>query len=259
MRAAALLVGPDRGHREVGVLLELAAEVVGVGQADVAGALGDRVEHVDVRPQDLGVVVHPAPQHLLGGLRAVLGEPVGDERDVVLAGARAQAQPALPAWIAKVLVGRCVLGPDPLGRAHDRPGAGREAEPRPLGVAHVGRHVAAQHGGVDRLEQPLVVGAPEVGGVGGDQDVGAGALSLAPEALVELGSGPARERQVVALVLGEALEGLLLAVVRACGEDHQLVLGGARGGEHDPHEGGGQQRRTPAEEDDQSRACGHFR
>ena len=46
--------------RELRVVVEHAAEVVVVGQADVAAAGGDRLEHVDVRAEDLRVVGHPA-------------------------------------------------------------------------------------------------------------------------------------------------------------------------------------------------------
>ena len=84
---------------------QLAAEVVRVREPDVAVAVGDLLEHVGVRAEDVRVVGHPAPQHAFGGRAAVLGEPVGHERDVVLAGARAQAEPVLPARVAKTLVG----------------------------------------------------------------------------------------------------------------------------------------------------------
>ena len=63
VRAAPLLVGPLERHGEVGVGLELAAQVVGVGQAHVAVAVGDRVQHVGVRAEDVRVVRHPAAQH----------------------------------------------------------------------------------------------------------------------------------------------------------------------------------------------------
>ena len=101
VRAAALLVGPDGRDREVGIVLELAAEVVGVREADVAAAVGDRVEHVGVRAEDRRVVGHPAPSIRSVAAAAVLGDPVGHERDVVLAGARAQAELVLPARVAE--------------------------------------------------------------------------------------------------------------------------------------------------------------
>ena len=146
-------------------------------------------------PEDLGVVRHPAAQHPLGGGAAVLREPVGDERDVVLARARAEAEPALPARVAEALVGRHVVRPHALGRAHDRAGALGERLP---GVDDAG-----------------LLGAPEVRGVHRDQHVRRRVRALRAQPLVELGRGPAADREVGARLLGEVLERLLLAVVRA--------------------------------------------
>ena len=163
-------------------------EVVGVGEAHVAVTVGDRVQHVRVGAEDVWVVGHPAAQHALGGRAAVLGETVGHERDVVLAGPGAQAEAALPARVAEALVGGHLAGPDTLGGAHDRPRAQGEAVPgRP--DAHSGDGVADLIGSRARL-----LGAPQVGGVDRDQDVGGRVLALGLEPLVELGRVAAADR-----------------------------------------------------------------
>src|SRR5215216_3233695 len=77
VRAPTLLVGPDRRHREVRIVGKLALQVVVVREPDVAVAVGDGIEHVGVRAEDLRVVLHPAAQHALGSGPAVLGDAVG--------------------------------------------------------------------------------------------------------------------------------------------------------------------------------------
>ena len=140
VRAATALVRPLDGHREVRVLLELAAQVVRVDQADVAATLGDRLEHVGVRAEELRVVGHPAPEHALGRPVAVLGDAVRHEVGVVLARPGAEAELALPARVAEGGVGGHLLSPHPLRGAHDRPGPLGEPVPLALGIAQVARH-----------------------------------------------------------------------------------------------------------------------
>ena len=101
VRAGAVLVGPRGRDREVGVVLQLACEVVVVGEPDVAVAGGDRLEHVDVGAEDLRVVGHDRLEQLLGLGLAVLGDPVGDPRLVVLVVARAQADAAAELGLAR--------------------------------------------------------------------------------------------------------------------------------------------------------------
>ncbi len=79
---------------KLGSSLSSRAEVVVVGEPDVAVAGGDRLEHVDVGAEDLRLVGHDRLEQLLGLGLAVLGDPVGDPRLVVLVVARAQAQAA---------------------------------------------------------------------------------------------------------------------------------------------------------------------
>ena len=104
---------------------------------------------------------------------------------------------------------------------------------------------------LDRLEQPGVVGAPEVGQVGGDEQVGVGRVALAAQALEQLGRGAAAQLDVEPGLLLEGLEGLLVAVLGAAVVDDDVGRSGEREGGHaeagdDDQHGGGDEAQPAA-------------
>ena len=76
-----------------------------------------------------------------------------------------------------------------------------------------------------RFEQPGLLCAPQVGEVGGHEQVGGRLRALAAQALVELGRGPAAQLDLQARLLLEGLEGLLVPVLGPAVVDHDI--GGA--------------------------------
>ena len=204
VRARAVLVGPGGRDGKVRVLGQLAAEVVVVREADVAAAGGDRVQDVDVRAQHARLVRHPRAQQPLRRGLAVLGDAVGDEGLVVLVVARAQAELGAEARVAEVLVARHGVGGDALRGAHRRADAGADAPPRALRVAQALVDVRAQRRGLDGLEQPGLLGAPEVREVRGHEQVGGRLGAFTAQPLEELGRGAAAQLDVQAGLLLEA-------------------------------------------------------
>ena len=166
------------------------------------------------------------------------------KRLVVLVVARAQAELAAEARIAEVLVARHGVGGDALGRAHRRADTGADAPPRAVRVAQALVDVRAQRRGLDRLEQPGLLGAPEVREVRGHEQVGGRLVAFAAQPLEELGRGAAAQLDVQAGLLLERLEGLLVAVLRAAVVDHDVggtaerERGDGEQGDHE-HDGAG--------------------
>ena len=95
-----------------------------------------------------------------------------------------------------------------------------------------------------RLEQPGLLGAPQVRQVGSDEQVGLGGVALAAQALEQLGGGAAAQLDVEPRLLLERLEGLLVAVLRAAvvdddvGRSGERECGHAEAGDHHQHGGG---------------------
>ena len=243
--AGAVLVGPRGRDREVRVVLELAGEVVVVGEPDVAVAGGDRLEHVDVGAEDLRLVGHDRLEQLLGLRLAVLGDPVGDPRLVVLVVARAQADAAAELGLGEVGVARDGALVDALGRAHRDAQARADPPPGAVGIVQLDVRVE-----LDRLEQPGLLGAPEVRQVGRHEQVGLGRVALAAQPLEQLGRGAAAQLDVEPRLLLERLEGLLVAVLRAAVVDDDVGRSGEREGRHaeagDDHQHGGGDEAKPA-------------
>jgi hypothetical protein len=234
VRAGPVLVGPGGRDREVRIVRELARQVVVVGEPDVAAPGRDRVEHVDVGAQDLRLVGHPGLEQRAGLVRPPLGDHVRHERLVVLVVGRAQAELALPARVAEILVAADrVLGD---ARVAHR-GADPQAQPPPVavGVAELLRNLALQRFGAHRREQPGLLGAPQVREVGRDQEVGGRAVALAAQALEQLRRRAAAQLQLLAALVLPGRERRLVAVLRAAVVDDDV------GGAAEREDGGAEQ------------------
>ena len=232
VRPRAVLVGPRRRDGEVGVVLEDPAEVVVVGQADVALALGDHQQQLAVGVDDPRLVRHPRPQQRRGRFAAALGDHVGDQRLVVLVVRRAQAGAAAEPRVAQALVAGHGPGRHALGGVDGHAQPRRQRPPVAGDVAARLRDLRAQRRARDPLQQARLLGAPEVGQVRGDVDVGRGVGALALEPLEQLGPGAPAQLELDARRGLEVPEDLLVAVVRAAVVDHERRRVGDAGGVH---------------------------
>jgi hypothetical protein len=250
VRARPVLVGPGGRDRERRVVLEDAPEVVVVGEADVAAAGVDRLQHVDVGAEDLRLVGHPAAQQLLGGGAPALGDHVGHQRLVVLVVGCPQAELPLELRLAQVLVVLDGVRGHALGRAHRRADAQAHAPPLAVGVAELGRHLALERLRAHGCQQARLLGAPEVGQVRGHQQVGRRVRALGLQPLEQLGRRAAAQLERLAGLLLEVLERLLVSVLRAAVVDHDV--GRAAEGQH--RRGGHQREDDDGEDRDEAPA-----
>ena len=188
----------------------------------------------------------------------MLGDAVGDEGLVVLVVGRAQAEPAAEARVAEVLVARQGVRGHALGRAHRRADTGADAPPSALGVAQALVDLAPQRGRLDGLEQPGLLGAPEVREVRGDEQVGGRLGTLAAQALEQLGRGAAAQLDLQPGLLLEGLERLLVPVLRAAVVDDDVGRAAERersGGEQGDDEHGGSGERDQPLHESSGRPC----
>ena len=214
-----------------------------VDHADLAGAGGHRLEQLDVVGVDVGVG-SPAAQHLDRRVLAVGGDHAGDERLLVVVVGVAQAEPAFPLRLGQLLVGRRARRPRRPCRCCRRSCGparrGRTSGPRRRCSCCGDRLV--EDGRVERLEQAVLGGGPEVAGVDGQVDVGLGVLSLGGDPLAELGVVPGEELDIDPGLLRPRLERGLDAVVAPGVHGQLLAVVAAAPGD----DGGGRPARSSA-------------
>ena len=202
MHAAAVLLGPHQPDREVGVLLELPGQVVVVGDPDVAGAGGHRLEQLDVVGVDLGVG-GPAAQRSRASpprrrRRSCWPPATAGSRCWSCAGRAGPPTPARPAprtsWARRPRRScRCC-----------RRSCGRARPARTSGCR--GRGTRRDRLVERRSSRAAGTGPPrrrpEVAGVDGEVDVGLGVLALGGDRSRSSASLPVRNSTSIAGLLG---------------------------------------------------------
>ena len=197
VHARALLVRPERTHREVRVLRQEARQVVVVGDRDVALAGGDGLEDLGVAVDQRRLVRHPG--------RARISSAFGSPCRLIIAAisdwlytcdGAPQAQAPLPLGVAERGVRGQLLRLHALGVVHDR--AGADGQPEPAVLRDRGGAPgcsSCSSAGVHHGQQPGLGGLPEVPGVDRDQHVGRRLVALGLEPLEQLGVARVQDLQ----------------------------------------------------------------
>ena len=163
---------------------EHAGDVVRVHHSHAAVAPGDGPGQGDVGGEErLAQVGHHAADPGAGGGIPAQDHLAGHQRLVVGALALPQAELALQGRLGQIGVGADRGGIHQLRVDHHGPHTAGQSIPAALGVAQVGGHVPLQGGGTDGLEQALVGGGVEAGGVDEHEHIGGAVLALTLEAL----------------------------------------------------------------------------
>ena len=181
---------------------------------------------------------------------AVLGDPVGDQRLVVLVVRRAQAEAALEARVAEVLVRADRLRGNALGRAHRRPDARADPPPGAIRVVQLVRAPARAAARVSTgSRRPACSARHRFARSVVTSRSASVRVALAAQALEQLGRGAAAQLDLEPGLLLERLEGLLVAVLGAAVVDDDVGRAAQRhggGGEHGDDEHHARRPRCPA-------------